>query len=127
MRKMCERPPARARSFARALPLLISATAMLLMIRCVTPDSAERSAEGTRSPLASAAWVRLGGPIGGLGYDIRVQPDDPRIMYVTDAWAGVHKSIDGGATWLPANAGIDVTHGAVQRLDPGVLPHDRPQ
>ena len=40
-------------------------------------------------------WVRTGGPPGGLGYDIRMQPDNPDIMYVTDANAGVHKSTDG--------------------------------
>jgi photosystem II stability/assembly factor-like uncharacterized protein len=54
----------------------------------------------------AAAWVRLGGPPGGLGYDIRMQPDNPDIMYVTDSHAGVHKSIDGGKTWFPANQGI---------------------
>jgi acetyl esterase/lipase/photosystem II stability/assembly factor-like uncharacterized protein len=52
-------------------------------------------------------WTRLGGPPGGLGYDIRMQPDNPDIMYVTDAHAGIHKSVDGGLTWFPANTGID--------------------
>jgi hypothetical protein len=75
------------------------------------PAGAGRTTPAAASPLASRTWVRLGGPIGGLGYDIRVQPDDPRVMYVTDAWAGVHKSTDGGATWLPANAGIDARTG----------------
>jgi photosystem II stability/assembly factor-like uncharacterized protein len=51
-------------------------------------------------------WVRLGGPAGGLGYDIRMRPDNPDIMFVTDAWAGVHMSTDGGMTWYPANDGI---------------------
>jgi hypothetical protein len=23
------------------------------------------------------AWVRTGGPLGGLGYDARMRPDDP--------------------------------------------------
>lgn len=54
----------------------------------------------------SSSWVRLGGPPGGLGYDIRMQPDNPDIMYVTDANAGIHKSVDGGVTWLPINEGI---------------------
>ena len=53
------------------------------------------------SPLAEQTWVRLGGPIGGPGYDIRMQPDNPDIMYVTDAWAGVHKSTNGGLMWFP--------------------------
>ncbi|OHD74317.1 MAG: hypothetical protein A2177_07705 [Spirochaetes bacterium RBG_13_68_11] len=76
------------------------------------PAGPGRAASASKSPLASAAWVRLGGPIGGLGYDIRVQPDDPRVMYVTDAWAGVHKSTDGGTTWAPMNAGIDARTGS---------------
>jgi hypothetical protein len=41
---------------------------------------------------ASQKWVRTGGPLGGLGYDIRMRPDDPDILYVTDAYAGVFKS-----------------------------------
>ena len=51
-------------------------------------------------------WTRVGGPLGGLGYDIRMRPDNPDIMLVTDAWAGVFKSIDGGQTWFPSNNGI---------------------
>ncbi len=58
-------------------------------------------------------WVRLGGPPGGLGYDIRMQPDDPDIMYVTDAHAGIHKSGDGGKTWFPINEGIDQFSGGI--------------
>ncbi|GAB4407292.1 MAG: hypothetical protein Kow00106_00090 [Anaerolineae bacterium] len=52
------------------------------------------------------AWVRTGGPLGGLGYDIRMRPDNPDVMYITDAWAGVFRSTDGGKTWQPANNGI---------------------
>jgi photosystem II stability/assembly factor-like uncharacterized protein len=63
------------------------------------------------SPLADQTWVRLGGPIGGLGYDIRIRPDNPEIMYVTDAWAGVHKSEDGGQTWFTLNEGIEARTG----------------
>ena len=63
------------------------------------------------SPLKDQTWVRLGGPVGGIGYDIKMHPLDPDIMYVTDAWAGVHKSIDGGMTWFPINEGIDVRTG----------------
>ncbi len=57
-------------------------------------------------PLEPGAWVRTGGPLGGLGYDIRMRPDNPDIMFVTDAWAGVFKSTDGGDTWFPSNTGI---------------------
>lgn len=57
------------------------------------------------------AWVRTGGPLGGLGYDVRMRPDDPNVMYVTDAKAGVHMSADGGQTWFPSNQGITTRTG----------------
>ncbi|OGO24875.1 MAG: hypothetical protein A2Y54_04930 [Chloroflexi bacterium RBG_16_51_16] len=74
-------------------------------------------AAATPAPAAQSAsasnftWVRTGGPIGGLGYDIRMQPDNPDIMYVTDAWAGAFKSTDGGNTWFQINTGIDLRTG----------------
>ena len=57
------------------------------------------------------AWVHLGGPIGGLGYDIRYSFDDHDTWYVTDAWAGIHRSQDNGLTWEPINQGITATKG----------------
>lgn len=60
---------------------------------------------------ADLAWERTGGPLGGLGYDIRMRPDNPDILYVTDAWAGVFMSTDGGQTWSPANNGITTRTG----------------
>ena len=63
-------------------------------------------AETTGAPGQAGVWVRTGGPLGGLGYDIRVRPDNPDVMLVTDAWAGVFKSTDGGRTWSPSNNGI---------------------
>lgn len=56
-------------------------------------------------------WVRTGGPLGGLGYDVRMRPDNPDIMYVTDAWAGVFISTDGGQRWQPSNQGINTRTG----------------
>ena len=55
--------------------------------------------------------MRTGGPLGGLGYDVRMHPDNPEIMYVTDAFAGVFKSTDGGMTWFPSNEGITTRTG----------------
>ncbi len=46
------------------------------------------------------------GPPGGLGYDTRIDPRDPNIVYTTDQWAGMCKSYDGGYTWYPRNEGI---------------------
>jgi len=73
-----------------------------------TPAPLAQAASTSAPPTPSAAptWQRLGGPIGGLGYDIRMRPDNPDVMFVTDAWAGVHRSTDGGRTWQPANEGI---------------------
>ena len=57
-------------------------------------------------PEQGTDWVRTGGPLGGIGYDVRTDPTDPNIIYVTDQWAGVHKSYDGARTWYPKNEGI---------------------
>lgn len=63
------------------------------------------------SPLKELEWVRTGGPPGGLGYDIRMRPDNPNIMYVTDAYAGVHRSTNSGQSWTPINEGIEARTG----------------
>lgn len=71
-------------------------------------DSPVPNESGRLQPaFQSLPWVRTGGPEGGLGYDIRMRPDNPDIMYVTDAWAGIHMSVDGGKTWSPSNEGIE--------------------
>ncbi len=76
----------------------------------------------------SLTWVRTGGPLGGLGYDVRMRPDNPDIMYVTDAWAGVFISTDGGQTWHPSNQGINTRTGesgdAVPVFSLTIDPHD---
>lgn len=51
-------------------------------------------------------WEKMGGPPGGLGYDVRISPTDPNIMFVTDNPSGVNKSYDGGNTWVSRNDGI---------------------
>jgi len=56
-------------------------------------------------------WKITSGPPGGLGYDIRMDPRNPDVMYVTDAWAGAFKSLDGGANWFPINNGITTRTG----------------
>jgi photosystem II stability/assembly factor-like uncharacterized protein len=62
--------------------------------------------------LSTRSWIRLGGPPGGLGYDIRYSFDDHNTWYVTDANAGVHISMDDGITWHQSNTGIDTAGGA---------------
>jgi photosystem II stability/assembly factor-like uncharacterized protein len=54
----------------------------------------------------AGTWVKTGGPFGGIGYDIRMRPDDPEIMYVTDDGAGAFKSTDSGLSWFSLNEGI---------------------
>lgn len=58
-----------------------------------------------------APWVSTGGPVGGLGYDVRIHPTSKQIMFVTDNYAGVIKSTDRGKSWRPANTGISVRGG----------------
>jgi len=94
----------------------------------VSPGAAQASAPPVASTLAAPAsspsppsnvpaaatnftWVRTGGPLGGLGYDVRMRPDNPDVMFVTDAWAGLFTSTDGGANWLPSNTGISTRIG----------------
>jgi uncharacterized protein (TIGR03382 family) len=64
------------------------------------------SAEGVPA-YQSEPWVILGGPPGGIGYDIRMVPENPDIMYVTDSGAGIFKSMNGGQSWVPINEGIE--------------------
>lgn len=59
----------------------------------------------------AGSWIRFGGPPGGLGYDIRMRPDNPDIMYVTDAFSGIHKSVDGGHAWFNISDEIVKLHG----------------
>lgn len=71
-------------------------------------------------------WQRMGGPPGGLGYDIRVNFDDPDIWYVTDAHSGFHISTDRGLTWVQSNQGIERRFGTVDVpvFSATVDPHD---
>jgi photosystem II stability/assembly factor-like uncharacterized protein len=52
------------------------------------------------------SWVTTGGPLGGLGYDVRMHPDNPDTMYVTDDGTGFYISTDSGKTWVASNKGI---------------------
>ncbi|MHC4610031.1 MAG: WD40/YVTN/BNR-like repeat-containing protein [Planctomycetota bacterium] len=70
-------------------------------------------------------WLRMGGPPGGVGYDIRMRPDSASVMYVTDSGAGIFKSIDGGDSWVAVNDSIDLSPDTgVQVFCATVDPHD---
>ncbi len=73
---------------------------------------------GIPSPLFAQSWVKTGGPIGGLGYDVRIHPGNKNVMLVTDNWSGVNKSTNAGASWSTANAGITVRAGATNDAVP---------
>jgi photosystem II stability/assembly factor-like uncharacterized protein len=62
-------------------------------------------------PPSSLSWVFTGGPPGGIGYDIRIHPTKPEVLWVTDAYAGTHQSVDGGRSWVPRNEGITARTG----------------
>ena len=73
-------------------------------------------------------WVFLGGPPGGLGYDIRYSFADPNTWYVTDDFAGIFRSEDNGLTWFPSSEGIPRQYGETGDRIPTfsltVDPHD---
>ena len=63
-------------------------------------------------PTPEQSWVKTGGPIGGLGYDVRFSGLNTNILYVTDNYSGVNKSQNGGDTWFASNRGIDGRFGS---------------
>jgi len=91
----------------------ISILFLILGILTLVSLSLVKAQEASPPAYESEPWVKLGGPPGGVGYDIRMRPDSPDVMFVTDVAAGVHKSVDGGNTWFQANTGIpaDATGG----------------
>jgi photosystem II stability/assembly factor-like uncharacterized protein len=92
---------------------LVSAGLAGVVATCLLAAGQPRAQSGgaTPHPLRRAVprelrWQRLGGPPGGLGYDIRHSFDDHDVWYVTDAWAGIHTSTDHGRTWSASTTGI---------------------
>lgn len=76
-------------------------------------------------PFSGTRWVRLGGPPGGLGYDIRMRPDNADEMYVTDARAGIFKSDNGGQEWYATNGNLIFGADAVAPIFCATIdPHD---
>jgi photosystem II stability/assembly factor-like uncharacterized protein len=103
--------PAGAIDFETLGALTLEIDQMTLTLGAQTSSQAARlPAESGQVNLfpdaAGLSWVYLGGPPGGLGYDIRMDPRNSEVMYVTDAWAGAFKSLDGGQSWFPINEGI---------------------
>jgi photosystem II stability/assembly factor-like uncharacterized protein len=65
-------------------------------------------------------WKKTGGPLGGVGYDVRMRPDDPDRLFATDTFSGVNMSADGGQTWSASNKGITARMGVSN--DPDAIP-----
>lgn len=84
----------------------------------ITITLASTSAYAPGGGSGRLTWVRTGGPLGGLGYDVRMRPDSFDRMLVTDANAGVFLSSDGGITWAPSNEGITTRSGTTGDIIP---------
>jgi photosystem II stability/assembly factor-like uncharacterized protein len=74
-------------------------------------DDVEISGPAVLTLANQYTWIKTGGPIGGLGYDVRMRPDKPDTMFVTDTFSGVNVSVDGGRTWQASNTGITARTG----------------
>ncbi|MEJ2011631.1 MAG: hypothetical protein P8X64_05330 [Anaerolineales bacterium] len=78
----------------------------------VVPPVPEDQLPGQGETVEQESWTYCGGPSGGLGYDIRMHPQNHDILYVSDGKAGVFKSFDRGLSWEPASDGITTRLGA---------------
>jgi hypothetical protein len=85
-------------------PILFGAVAVETML---DSDAAVDDIEVTGPPEPPRpVWIKTGGPLGGVGYDVRMRPDNPDRMFVTDTFSGVNVSADGGRIWNASNKGI---------------------
>ena len=66
-------------------------------------------------------WEALG-PDGGWVVDFAVVTDEPAVVYAAVGVSGLHQTLDGGETWMPANVGLE-EHGQPARL--GAVAVDR--
>jgi photosystem II stability/assembly factor-like uncharacterized protein len=77
-----------------------------------TPGQGQEAVTPGVPAYQAQAWVRLGGPPGGLGYDIRMDPRNPDVMFVTASPGGIFKSVDGGQSWITQNEGLETYPGS---------------
>jgi hypothetical protein len=80
-----------------------------LVAQRVNPQLAGKFQMLVQQKIIFNQWWKTGGPIGGLGYDVRFSSNDTHgknIVYVTDNYSGVNVSLDGGNFYLASNDGI---------------------
>jgi photosystem II stability/assembly factor-like uncharacterized protein len=82
-------------------------------------------APAARPALAEGGWEPLGPPGGEIG-QLLVNPRNPQILWASPFPHGVYKSVNGGASWRPANSGLREQDLAIRSLavapsDPRVL------
>lgn len=78
---------------------------------CGVSDVSNERTIVVSAPQPPLIWTKTGGPLGGLGYDVRLRRDNPNVVFVTDAFSGVNVSRDGGETWSASNTGITARAG----------------
>jgi hypothetical protein len=61
---------------------------------------------GPRILAAEQAWSSCRGPEGGSIRALVLDPQNPSIVYAGTELGGVYKSVDGCASWNPANSGL---------------------
>jgi photosystem II stability/assembly factor-like uncharacterized protein len=73
-----------------------------------TEDIVFRSTDGGASWSGGNVWRSCCTPDEGprIPTALVVDPQSPTTLYLADYWDGVFKSLDGGATWSAANAGL---------------------
>src|SRR5512137_36561 len=70
--------------------VVFGGAAAMLLVGAPEPTLGAAASGGAQAvALPNLAWVRCGGPIGGMGYDIRMRPDNPDTMLVTESSTGV--------------------------------------
>ena len=90
---------------------------LVLLARLATPASGQGSSYQTYLPLIFSppeppAWV---GPYGG---HISAAAAHSGVVYVGTWGSGIYKSTDGGATWVPKNAGLGNRYIGALAIDP---------
>jgi len=110
----------------------ITILAFAAVLAAAVPSGAQAEPYSAPGAPLSSEWVRCGGPLGGLGYDVRMHPGNQDTMFVTDSFGGVFRSADGGLTWAPSNDGITTYGGTsgdaikvfcltIDPLDPSIV------